>query len=305
MKGAFPQGRENVCNPLWLMDNENKTWYGYDVYFGNTTLYNPIDTQNSECACRYDIYVCEVRTELECIGNDTPYPDDNVLCAISSNDISPFVGGGETDILIYSNNITIDHDAQICECNYIVDNCLNDIEKRDEFDIIGDQDDNDTCTVNFIQGCCQGSEIAFGDVSISTLDLPTYTNLSQEGAKWGCSNGYELCDIDGLPAIVDIKESFFSWVYNEYDAGNIGFEMNSLCECLIVYNNCTRAPTPDTSSPTTYPTSQPSTMPTMAPTTYQFDDYDETTIGQPCCGDSSITSFNPGNKCPADNSSLC
>ena len=49
--------------------------------------------------------------------------------------------------------------------------------------------------------------------------------------------------------------------------------MNSICECLIVYNNCTRAPTPDTSSPTTYPTSQPSnntpepTEPTISPTT--------------------------------------
>ena len=95
---------------------------------------------------------------------------------------------------------------------------------------------------------------------------------------WGCLNSNGLCDADNVPDRTDRKESHFSWVYNEYGSGNMGygFAANTTCQCLIKYNNCTDKPTTEPTANTavasTNPTTEPSTPPTLALTRYQFDD---------------------------------
>ena len=295
-------GRDVVCDGTYLSDKVDKKWYGYDVV-GNITTYE-VTPPPGVCRCSYRIYICEPREDLECLGTDAPYQSQSELCATSSSSADAFVGGTDLDILTYPNAANIDLTADTCACSYSGDNCLNDTKKRDTFDAIGNFVDNDPCTNNFIQDCCQGSELSFGGTAISSLDLTTYVNLKKDDNNaWGCLSGNAFCDADNVPDLTDNKVSYFSWVYNEFDSGNIGFQANTICQCLITYNNCTTAnPTADTSAPTLTPSTPPSSSPTLSPTHYQYDDFDETTVHQPCCGDASAA-LN-GDQCAADSSPL-
>ena len=295
---------DDVCNVSLLTHSkygQPTNWYGFTgTATGTNTLYA---NKDDGCLCSYTFEICETRRKISCNGT---YPIDysgDALCATDDSDWTRFVAGNQTDIYQYGGH-TLDNDTETCSCSYVADNCLDDADYRDNFlrnssaNYSGpNRDVNDPCDINFRRPCCNESELAFGGVAISDLNLSYYLELAEDsGNGWACLDGDDFCDSD-YDEDNAITTSWFSWVYNEDDGAN-GFDGNSLCQCWVRWDDCvTDAPTSDTSAPTEQPTKSPSLDPTASPTNYQFDDYDTATVAQPCCGNESITDFTD-NTCP-------
>jgi len=308
-------GRDGVCDPSLLTRENTLPWYGFEVVNGTNTVYTPRGYPTPpDCACTYVIQVCETRrVDLECLGDTTLNPPENVLCATNLSDPNStaiFVGGGDMHLLSFT-DVLVDPANDLCGCNYIADNCLDDIAYRDEFEIPGNIEDNDACTINYIYPCCRESELAFGGVPIPELDLPTYAQLAADSSnEWHClnsSNEYDLCHFEDIPrdAVLNTDQHIFSWTFSGFSPYSYGFNDASFCACHIAYNNCTTlAPTGAPTLPSVSPTSAPTTLPTKAPTFYQFDDYKHTDVTQPCCGGSANVSV-AGGVCTDDDEVAC
>jgi len=271
--GESANDNKPVCNIDLLTGVGSSTYAGLP---GAGSLF-AFDGAAQQCACEYTLDVCETRRELTCAGSNTPYEVDSELCGVSH-----FIGGDAAGTTVVSDlGPVIDNGAETCDCDYVADHCADDIAYRDNFEEPGTRDDGDNSTVNFIQNCCVDSELVFGNVTLDALDLTAYLELSANGAKWGCLDAQALCDGSNVPENLEMQEQWLAYVLN-----NGSFVTSTLCECLIVYDEqATYLPTQATTAPSMDPSMAPSSSPTPAPTVYNYNDFVDAVVTQPCGGE--------------------
>ena len=93
---------------------------------------------------REDVLSDETRSNLTCLGSDTPYASESELCGASEFIGAEVIGGDVAGTpMERSLGAMIDSSAETCACNYTADYCFDDVDFRDNFETPGTLDDGD------------------------------------------------------------------------------------------------------------------------------------------------------------------
>ena len=298
--GTSIQGGTNICLPsLWNSSlNTTDDIYGptvdvYSIFTPDPNVEALEGTQNPDmCQCNWTVYECEGEDEavcgteldyeglyaLDCWDNETYAPAD--LVNLNLTDTQCWTDNQQDfEYLLYEpcseqsflgsvTNIErmpipdesiLDND---CSCSYFITNCRI-LEDRGTIGECLEEVANPCCTTDF--------DYEYTYFTRNGVNATLNATIGEDGKPdpggWTCSNGLDLCPDLWNNSRKYQDENRVDWWY---DNG----ELNSVCGCKYVVDEC-NLPSVD---PTMDPTADPTEVPTFEPTDSDGDGANEIKI---------------------------